>query len=262
MYPDRYWGVGNDLPDISQGYTEDSFRWRNEVQRHVGAGLWTGVVHQGSVTRIHDEQDVVDADGRTVTLPSLLDASVLGRDGGLSNGLGLSLLHDNRDHVLVPTRGGYHYASLVVLHSAVGSDFDYLLWEVDLRRFLRLSADGAHVLGLQAVGEIRGRAPPFYELGKLGGPRRMRGYYEGRYRDQHYLTGQAEYRFPIYWRFAGVAFGAIGEVFGQDRLRLDRLRWCVGGGLRVRFGSDGIIRLDVGVGPDTEAVIIEGGHAF
>jgi outer membrane protein assembly factor BamA len=171
-------------------------------------------------------------------------------------------LHDSRDHVLLPTQGGYHYAAMVVFHAALGSDFDYLLWTLDLRRFLRLSADGTHVLALQALAELRGLSPPFYELGKLGGPRSMRGYYEGRYRDQHYLTGQAEYRFPIYWRFGGVLFAALGEVFGQDPLRLDRVRWCAGGGLRVRFGTDVIIRLDVGLGPATEAVIIEGGHAF
>ncbi len=43
----------------------------------------------------------------------------------------------------------------------------------------------------------------------LGGTRRMRGYYEARFRDQNAALLQSELRFDVYKRLGAVANGAV-----------------------------------------------------
>ena len=77
----------------------------------------------------------------------------------------------------------------------------------------------------------------------------MRGFYDGRYRDMDYYALQGEYRFPIVWRFGGVAFGSVGKV-GPDIPTLfsfSDLRAAVGVGLRFLMDPENQVnfRIDV-----------------
>ena len=72
---------------------------------------------------------------------------------------------------------------------------------------------------------------PFFEMQDLEGKDILRGgcYEKGKY----FLAGQAEFRFPLFWRFGAVVFAGAGEVedtakdFGQDI--------CVAGGIGGRI---------------------------
>jgi hypothetical protein len=90
----------------------------------------------------------------------------------------------------------------------------------------------------------------------------MRGFYLGRNRDKHYLTTQVEYRFPIYKRLGGAAFAGVGEVYGTDPFSFDRMRWSLGGGLRMRFGERIYMRVDGAGSLHTGALIFAGGQTF
>jgi len=95
--------------------------------------------------------------------------------------------------------------------------------------------------------------PPFQMLNKLGGSYWMRGYYEGRYRDKNMLTFQAEYRFPVVWRFGGAAFAGIGDVAEElDAFRFDEFKYSLGFGVRFMFDTQERInaRLDIGFNTD------------
>jgi hypothetical protein len=77
----------------------------------------------------------------------------------------------------------------------------------------------------------------------------MRGYYDGRYRDMDYYALQGEYRFPLIWRFGGVAFGSIGKV-GPDIPTLfsfSDLRAAAGLGFRFLMDAENHVnfRFDV-----------------
>jgi hypothetical protein len=262
LFPNRFYGIGNELPGSYERYTERSVTFSNEVQRKIAPRFWLGLLHAVRDHRIGDRGAMRGPSGAAVDRPPLLDDTVPGSDGSFVHGAGWSLCFDTRDHVRLPLSGGYFYGSFQIFSRALASDFDYLLWTVDLRHFIRPWTDLRHTLGLQAYGEVRSGDPPFDQLGLLGGPYQMRGYYLGRDRDLHYLTAQAEYRFPIWWRVGAATFASLGETFGNDRFDLLALRWSAGGGLRLLFGRDVVVRIEFAGGPGTTAFIFMGQHAF
>ena len=57
----------------------------------------------------------------------LIKDDVLGKDGGFSSGLGLSIIYDRRDYRYNPSTGGYASVSFNVYDKAFGSDFNYII---------------------------------------------------------------------------------------------------------------------------------------
>jgi hypothetical protein len=95
---------------------------------------------------------------------------------------------------------------------------------------------------------------PYYHLAMLGGDEMLRGYYLGRYRDETLAEFEAEYRYPIYWKFSGVAFlgaGAVAPTLGD--LLHEPIRWAVGGGARFSLSDEERLnlRFDAGFGIGT-----------
>ncbi len=78
----------------------------------------------------------------------------------------------------------------------------------------------------------------------------MRGIVRGRLTDRSMAFLQIEDRFPIVWRFGGVAFASVGDVArGLDRLRARSLKCGGGFGLRFLLNSRDMLhmRADIGV---------------
>jgi outer membrane translocation and assembly module TamA len=62
----------------------------------------------------------------------------------------------------------------------------------------------------------------------------MRGFFEGRFRDKHYLAAQAEWRQPVYKRIHASAFIAAGEVASSlSSFSNRRIKVAGGGGIRL-----------------------------
>jgi hypothetical protein len=89
----------------------------------------------------------------------------------------------------------------------------------------------------------------------------MRGYFEGRYRDNIFATAQLEYRQYFWWRLSFVVFAGIGEV-APDLLsfRLRELKPSYGAGLRFLFNKEQRVnlRVDLGFGEDGNSGIYFG----
>ena len=76
---------------------------------------------------------------------------------------------------------------------------------------------------------------------------------------------QAEYRFPIYWRFSGVAFTSFGMVTDRfSNVKSDYIRPTGGFGLRfLLVPKDNLnIRIDYGFGNNTNEFYLTVGEAF
>ncbi len=186
-----------------------------------------------------------------------------GSSGGLVSGVGPLALLDQRDNVFYPTSGPYLEAA--VLHNAAwtGSDFAFTKVTVDARQYW--SRDSSSVFALNAYLEFNAGQPPFTHLALMGGTRRMRGYYEGRYRDRHLMVLQGEYRFPLFWRLKGTVFGGLGNVAGElSGFRLDNTRYTLGAGLRFLLLPEerAHVRLDYGFGNNTSGFYLTVGEAF
>jgi outer membrane protein assembly factor BamA len=255
-YVDKFYGIGKDTPEIdntryiSQAFGADlDF----EIPAPFEVSLRAGLIYDFSTTTIVDKKDN----------PYLLSGETPGSEGGLISGLGLTWVWDSRDHTFFPNKGGLHRVKAVFYFDEIGSDFDFNKYEADLRQYFAVAPD--HVIALQAYGSFARAFPPFYEMPALGGQNRMRGYYQGRYRDKNYLTGQVEYRTYLWWRLGVVGFFGIGEV--SERIRdwkIGEFKRSYGFGLRVKFNQTEKVnlRVDFGFGKNTSGVYFGLEEAF
>ena len=180
---------------------------------------------------------------------SFTGEGLVGGEGGDTAGIGYTVSWDSRDSPYFPRRGAYLQTLAFIHDRALGSDFDFTRMVVDARAFIPLFR--SHTVGFQLYGAFSGGTPPFYELPALGGQHRMRGFYEGRYRDRQYLTLQAEYRLPLLWKFGVSLFAGVGDVAGSlGGFRLAELKYSYGAGLRFLVNREKRIplRLDYAAG--------------
>lgn len=108
---------------------------------------------------------------------------------------------------------------------------------------------------------------PFYYLPALGGSERMRGYYEGRYRDNFYITGQFELYISDPWlnRTGFYIFAATGDVGNtMEDFYWKDFKMSYGLGLVYLLNPDNrtILRADFGFGPGTMGIYFAAGTAF
>jgi len=251
-FPNSFYGIGGDTPETAEEeYTARSLLVDATAQRRVRPNLRVG-------PRLLVRGDAVwdpEAGGR------IARSRVVGADGGLTAGLGGAVRWDGRDSRYYP-RSGTYAAATATLHSAAwGSAYTFGQFEIDLRGYRSL---GPGVLAGQVYAESTAGTAPFQQLPLLGGDERMRGYREGRFRDDVYWTGQAEYRFPLFWRLKGVAFASVGEVgprWGSPLV--EDVEAAAGLGGRFRFTDDGVHgRLDLAYSPTGLKLYLSLGEAF
>jgi len=253
-YPDTFFGIGNDtLEENREDYTNRFLEVQLRLERKVLPGLWLGgQYHFQDWTISEYEEDGMLAAGE-----------IPGSDQGRISGLGFLVSRDTRNHLFYPTRGDYFSVSFKLFHSAIGSTFDFSMLKMDLRKYFRTTGD--QVLAVQAVMETRSGTPPFHMLSQLGGSSLMRGYYLGRYRDNHLVAFQAEYRLPLFWRLGVVLFGGLGEVTDSwNRFSVDGFKFSLGFGIRYLFNSREHInaRMDIGIGSGNTRVYMDAPEAF
>ncbi|MFK7936182.1 MAG: BamA/TamA family outer membrane protein [Saprospiraceae bacterium] len=192
-----------------------------------------------------------DYDVKTARLDpegQLTEGEITGSQGGVVSGIGAVMNYDSRDNIIYPHDGFFIETVALYNTTALGSDFDYTKFSVDVATYLETKWQ--HILALNFYSEFIGGDAPFNELAFLGGNRKMRGYYGGRYRDNHLLTVQAEYRFPLFWKFKMAVFAGYGSVADEiSNFEINDFRLAYGAGLRYQINSEGLhIRADYGIG--------------
>src|SRR5262249_51727112 len=144
------------------------------------------------------------------------------------------LKRDTRDDAMGPHHGSLTQASAVFSRRGAGSDYGFDVYEVDQRTYVALGA--RTVLALEGYGRLGRGDVPLDELSALGGSSRLRGYFEGRFRDNLYLTAQLEWRIRVVWRLSAAPFAAAGNVFpGLGAVTVTGLKAAGGLGLRVNL---------------------------
>jgi len=180
----------------------------------------------------------------------------------------LGVMFDTRDFESAPTRGFWAETSVRGSQRYLGSDFDHFGFNGTFRGYLSLISEGRLVAATRvAVDGIVGDVP-IREMAQMGGSQLYnfggglnagRGVRQRRYLGRVKGLGQQELR----WRFAHIdPFGVpvdftvlgFGDVMfvATDWSSLDELGSPVpsfGGGLRLAFDDNFIIRLDSGFSP-------------
>lgn len=255
-----FYGVGND-EDVIFDAENDRFTAHREAYevnfprvklnalREVYPNLYVGL--QGW----YDNQNFVGVDD-TSGLGRLTDGTLTGSNGGVISQLGTVVNYDDRNNVFYPTKGHLIEMLATFNSTALGSDFNFQRYAFDAAKYITFK--DKHTFALHATGDFIVGDPPFFQLAELGGTKRMRGYFQGRYRDNNAIIIQAEYRVPILQntiksgffkdRFKIAVFGSLGNVAPTiGEFDISNTRYAYGAGLRFRLTDAGInLRLDYG----------------
>jgi hypothetical protein len=251
-YPDALYGIGGETPaSAEESYTARYATVDLVAQRRLRPRLRMGPRVFARVGTVTDPEE----GGR------IAQGRVPGAEGGLNAGLGLSALWDGRNNIYYPRQGTYAEAVATWYSAGWGSSYTFGQLKTDLRSY---RPAGRGVLAAQAYATATLGQAPFQLLPLLGGSDRMRGYREGRFRDDVYWTVQAEYRMPLVWRLKGTAFVSVGEVGPRIGSALfDGIETAVGLGGRFRLTDDGVHgRLDVAYSRTGVELYIALGEAF
>ncbi|UCH63405.1 MAG: BamA/TamA family outer membrane protein [Fidelibacterota bacterium] len=244
-FPDRFYGIGNDLPDEYELFTPRStlvnVNYQHGITRNINIG--------GGFNFEKVEMVKVEPGG-------LLDTgSIPGADGGRITGLSLLTTWDSRDHTNYPMDGFYLDLGLKQFAKPLGSDFQFAALELDTRYYLTLSASQVLAFQMQ-LRDISGSAP-FQYLSTLGGYQSMRGYYTGRYRHNDKFIIQGEYRLSLPGKLGLVLFACVGDVNSTLKNMMIRdFKYSYGLGIRYLLlpDSKSNLRVDFGYGKDTSGV--------
>lgn len=253
--PEYIYGIGNDATRADQEQISVSrLKFVANPMRLIFKNLYAGVA-----------LDVADYfDVKVDSNSFLIKNNVPGLTGGPSIGGGLSVALDSRDNRYNPYKGEYVLTDMLFYEPWLGSKYQFIKFELDARKYFNPWLK--HVIAIQATTTYTNGTVPFYELAKMGGDKKMRGYYEGAIRDKVLVDGQVEYRMPVWNIFGVAAWIGTGRVADRySNLSLDGFWLSYGAGLRIKVDSKNNtnLRLDCGFGPhDVRGFYIDFAEAF
>jgi outer membrane translocation and assembly module TamA len=149
--------------------------------------------------------------------------------------------------------------------SWVGSDYEFVRYLVTYNQFFKLGkTEGKHVLVARATMNIATGDVPFEGQTVVGGDD-IRGYSQGKYRNDQVYTLQTEYRLNFYRKWGLVAFAGLATAVANfSDIPDTQLLPGVGAGVRFRMlPSEKVnIGVDVGVGRGDYSLTFRIGEAF
>lgn len=254
-FPDKFWGLGNETEnDAVENYTITQYNLSPQFLKKIFSYIYTGVYYefQNVFNFSYEPNGLFDSE------------DIVGRNGGIISGLGYILSWDSRNNAFSPSKGFYLQYVVGQYDKIIGSDFNFVLHSLDLRKYFSLKKE--RVLALQANFTSTHGSVPIRNLANIGSNSYMRGYYEGRFTDKNMIAIQAEFRTPLVGRFGGVVFtgiGRVGSTFSQ-LFQLTNIKPCVGLGLRYAINQKEKLnlRLDAGFGKKSHGSYINMGEAF
>lgn len=255
--PDKYYGIG-----VREGYIDHNeveydrtsyfiaprYLWHVAKATYAGIGIDYRRTDSDNLDPQYD-QNRSGADGR----------NGFGRD---SQNIALTghWIHDSRDFALNASSGRLVDLSLGVYSEDFGSEEDFQKLKLNYSEY-RAIAKGTLAWQLQA--ELTHGDVPWDQQALLGGSRKLRGYEEGRYRDNQLLMTQVEWRQPIYGRHGAVVWAGAGTLADEVH-ELGDNKWLhtVGVGYRFAIKPKVNIRLDVGFGNSDKGVYFSVNEVF
>lgn len=239
-YVYRFFGLGNDTPTESETFEATYPRLQLNAQYMVRPRLYLGAWYWMDDYRITKREEQ----------GALSTSAVPGQEGGFISGLGLIANYDSRDHVFYPSSGQRFQFRTFFNRRLLGSRYNFDRYTVDWSYYFPV---GKGVIATNVVGELLTGEVPFQQLALIGGPKRMRGFFEGRFRDKNLWMLQAEYRRMITGILGFAVFGGMGNVAPEvSRLFTEKVHVAYGLGLRVRLSKKDKINLRIDIGWNEE----------
>ena len=249
-----FYGIGNNQAiDYKELYKVNFPRIRINLLKKIGPNLLLGVRYWLEDYKIKETEP-----GK-----QLASGTIQGIKNNFISGVGPAFNFDCRDNIIYPSKGLFIDAGIQFYGSSTGSNYKYNRYTADASFFIsnkRKSVYAFNLFGDFLVGD----KIPFNQLALIGGNKKMRGYYEGRYRDKNLIALAAEFRFQIYKRFGAVTFANAGAVNERLKNTFTQIRTSVGVGARYALNkSEKLnIRLDAAFGKKSSGLYFTIGEAF
>lgn len=241
-FPSSYWGIGYYEGDNDDNITKLKYfqaRFNVEFLVRLAHNLYAGpmLIFDYAKVRDIDNLEIFKDNPHTVT----------------NYGFGVMVSFDNRDVITNAHRGVYAFVKQYFRPSWLWNDQSFSTTEMGLQFYHHVWETG--ILAYQFTGKFNFGDPSWAMMSRLGGSGSMRGYYEGRYRDKHMLTGQVELRQHIWHRCGGVVWVGAGNVF-HDKETFKKFLPNFGLGFRWEFKKNVNVRLDYGFGKKGQSSFI------
>lgn len=249
----NFYGVGNEQAnDYVEKYGVKYPRLRISALKKIVPHFYAGLRYA------YDNYDTFDLD----STGQLAEGTIPGSQGCVVSGFGLVTMIDTRNNIFYPSKG--MWAEFVIFHDnpTFGSTYNYVRLAFDLTKIL---SKGENIFAFNLYSIYSNSDLPFFQMGNIGGTKKMRGFYEGRYRDNNLIMFQAEYRRHLIWLLGFTLFADVGQVAHRyDEFNVDYWRYTYGAGLRLQVDKRQKInmRFDVAVGNGKVLTYFTVGEAF
>ena len=164
---------------------------------------------------------------------------VYGQDSvskSILNNIGYIITNDTRDHVQYPTHGMFLNFKNQFYRNWIGSDYEFVRYIITYNQFFKLGKTEINMcLVARATANIATGDVPFEGQTVVGGDD-IRGYSQGKYRNDQVYTLQTEYRWNFYGKWGLVAFAGLATAVAKfSDITENQLLPGVGAGLRFRM---------------------------
>lgn len=249
-FPSYFWGIGYDKGennDNKSKYNRIKFQFKPNFLFRLNSNIYMGPI-----------LDVQWVNSYRIENPELFD----GQDKSIANyGAGLNFTYDTRDFVLNAHRGNYFKLEQMFYPGFAANDYAFSYSDLTYCGYREVWKGGVLALELHSLfnyGDV-----PWTMLAQVGGPGRMRGYYEGRYRDKNIMEGQVELRQHIKGRNGVVAWFGLANVFSDfNGIYMKKTLPNYGIGYRWEFKKRVNIRFDLGFTKDSPNMVFNINEAF
>ncbi|WP_051117013.1 BamA/TamA family outer membrane protein [Vibrio campbellii] len=248
--PGYYWGIG------SQAAENDSNKVQYEGQRLQLSPKVAVEIAPNTYAKLgwqwqsFNKVDGVDGD----ILPSEVTNAT-------SSGVLLGMEYDTRDFEPNPMQGQFLDIEWIANRDSLGSDEDYDNLVANYRLYQQWS--DTTIVAMEVYSQSIFGDAPWFDYAQLGDDQRMRGYYQGQYRDKYQLSTQVEIRHTIAGRHGVVGWLGAGNI-APTYHDLFESSWLptVGVGYRFAFKARINVRVDLGVGKDSTGFYFQINEAF
>lgn len=236
IFPNSFWGIGGSTPDAAK----EAY---NQTETLVKAALLKSLPNDVNFgfqfTYANYKMTEVEAG-------KILDTGgVAGSDGALLAGLGVVFNLDTRDNFFSPLGGGFYQFNASFSSKAMGSTQSFNYYQFDFRKYFNIGNN--NILAFQIYTYLTFGETPFQMKARYGGAEVARGYFKGRYMDQHLYVAQVEYRIPILKRWEMAVFALTGNVGNDETSLFNDFKSSIGFGPRFFISKDNrsVLRLDI-----------------
>lgn len=240
-FAEYFWGIGINSPSQNR----ETYHFRLSKLNLKGAKQFKKNLYAGVQFNMEQMFKMSYEDGSKLEV-----SGINGYRGSFSSGAGFTVYYDDRNNIYFPTKGQFIEVSNCFYNDLFGSNYNFVNITLDARKYIRLWKE--NVLATQLFMNTNSGNIPFRLLGTLGSDSYMRGYYNGRYRDNNAMAFQTEFRKHVWGPVGIVLFGGFGTVSPQINTLLSNIKPNYGAGLRIMAipREKMNIRADYGFGVD------------